>query len=77
MAFLFLWLNAFLFCPKSIQIQKSNYLPLAIMLHYKKYVNLPSLILGQLYETLSLVVNEIRQGESLINPFGPLWVANL
>ncbi|KAL4276611.1 hypothetical protein AHAS_Ahas20G0224500 [Arachis hypogaea] len=59
-AFLLLWLNAFVCCPKSIQIQKSNYFPLAIMLYHKKYINFPSLILGQLYEILSLVVSKIQ-----------------
>ncbi|KAL4390832.1 hypothetical protein AHAS_Ahas03G0184500 [Arachis hypogaea] len=71
-AFLLLWLNSFVFCSKSVQIQKNNYLPLAIMLHHKKLIDLPTLILSQLYETLSLIVGEIRQGDPLINPFGPL-----
>ncbi|KAL4371983.1 hypothetical protein AHAS_Ahas06G0220300 [Arachis hypogaea] len=71
-AFLLLWLNSFVFCSKSVQIQKNNYLPLAIMLHHKKLIDLPALIMSQLYETLSLIVGKIRQEDPLINPFGPL-----
>ncbi|XLT73228.1 hypothetical protein HN873_029654 [Arachis hypogaea] len=76
-AFLLLWLNSFIFCSKSVQIQKNNYLPLTIMLHHKKFIDLPALILSQLFETLSLIVDEIRRRDPSINPFGPLWVVNL
>ncbi|XLT36359.1 hypothetical protein HN873_067651, partial [Arachis hypogaea] len=76
-AFLLLWLNSFIFCSKSVQIQKNNYLSLTIMLHHKKFIDLPALILSQLFETLSLIVDEIRRRDPSINPFDPLWVVNL
>ncbi|MED6123526.1 hypothetical protein PIB30_049984 [Stylosanthes scabra] len=50
---------------------------LAVMLHKKQYVSLANLILGQLYESLTLVVETIHQGQDSFNPFGPLWVADL
>ncbi|RYQ84786.1 hypothetical protein Ahy_B10g104263 [Arachis hypogaea] len=71
-AFLFYWLNAIVFCSRSVQMQKL-FLPLAALLHEGNKFNLAKLILGHLFKELSNFVNCLRK-HSLISIGGPLWL---
>ncbi|RYQ97164.1 hypothetical protein Ahy_B08g093172 [Arachis hypogaea] len=54
-AFLFYWLNAILFCSRSVQMSKL-FLPLAALLHEGKVLNLAKLLLGHIFEELGQFV---------------------
>ncbi|RYR59674.1 hypothetical protein Ahy_A05g025591 [Arachis hypogaea] len=55
-AFLFYWLNALIFCSRSVQMQKLFY-PLATLLHEGKNFNLAKLLLGYIFEEFGQFVN--------------------
>ncbi|RYR38359.1 hypothetical protein Ahy_A09g043397 [Arachis hypogaea] len=54
--FLFYWLNAIIFCSRSIQMSKL-FLPLAALLHEGKALNLAKLLLGHIFEELGQFVH--------------------
>ncbi|RYQ85761.1 hypothetical protein Ahy_B10g105358 [Arachis hypogaea] len=74
-AFLFYWLNAILFCSRSVQISKL-YLSLAILLHEGKTFNLAKLLLGHIFEELGQFVCDLRDNK-IISAGGPLWLLQL
>jgi len=77
-AFLTYWLSMYIFCTRSIQVDK-GYKTLAIQLHEGRDICLSKLILGSLYESLNQAVISIKQyqtGGSLIIP-GPIWLFRL
>ncbi|RYR48899.1 hypothetical protein Ahy_A07g034999 [Arachis hypogaea] len=74
-AFLFYWLNAILFCFRSVQMSKF-YLCLAILLHEGKIFNLAKLLLGNIFEELGQFVCDLRDNK-LISAGGPLWLLQL
>ncbi|RYQ91424.1 hypothetical protein Ahy_B09g097293 [Arachis hypogaea] len=57
-AFLFYWLNAILFCSRSVQISKF-FLPLATLLHEGKALNLAKLLLGHIFEELGQFICDL------------------
>ncbi|RYQ99660.1 hypothetical protein Ahy_B07g087628 [Arachis hypogaea] len=74
-AFLFYWLNAILFCSRSVQMSKL-FLPLATLLHEGKALNLAKLLLGHIFEELGQFVCDLRDNK-IINAGGPLWLLQL
>ncbi|RYQ96530.1 hypothetical protein Ahy_B08g092315 [Arachis hypogaea] len=74
-AFLFYWLNAILFCSRSVQMSKL-FLPLAALLHEGKALNLAKLLLGHIFEKLGQFVCDLRDNK-IINTGGPLWLLQL
>ncbi|RYQ85059.1 hypothetical protein Ahy_B10g104554 [Arachis hypogaea] len=74
-AFLFYWLNAILFCSRSVQMSKF-YLPLATLLHEGKALNLAKLLLGHIFEELGQIVCDLRDNK-IISTWGPLWLLQL
>ena len=74
-AFLSYWLNAVVFCSRSLQMQQRFY-ALAIMLHEGQQLSLSKLIIAQLYEEIGLIVTKL-QHDHLINPGGPIWLLQL
>ncbi|RYR64443.1 hypothetical protein Ahy_A03g010549 [Arachis hypogaea] len=58
-AFLFYWLNAIVFCSRSVQMQKL-FLALAALLHEGNGFNLAKLLLGHLFEELGYLANFLR-----------------
>ncbi|RYQ89686.1 hypothetical protein Ahy_B09g096204 [Arachis hypogaea] len=74
-AFLFYWLNAILFCSRSVQMSKL-FLPLAALLHEGKVLNLAKLLLGRIFEKLCLFVCDLRDNK-IINTGCPLWLLQL
>ncbi|RYR40055.1 hypothetical protein Ahy_A09g045720 [Arachis hypogaea] len=74
-AFLFYWLNAILFCYRSIQISKL-YLSLATLLHEGKSLNLAKFLLGHIFEELGQFVCDLRDNR-IISARGPLWLLQL
>ncbi|RYQ94319.1 hypothetical protein Ahy_B08g089202 [Arachis hypogaea] len=74
-AFLFYWLNAVLFCSRSVQMSKF-YLPLATLLHEGKALNLVKLLLGHIFEELGQFVCDLRDNK-IISTGGPLWLLQL
>ncbi|MED6179028.1 hypothetical protein PIB30_113185, partial [Stylosanthes scabra] len=76
-AFLIYWLNAVLFCSRSVTMQKL-YIPLAIKLHEsKKRLCLAKLLLGELYHNFGQMVDQLRAGDTTLRSGGPLWIAQL
>ncbi|RYR29854.1 hypothetical protein Ahy_B01g054428 [Arachis hypogaea] len=71
-AFLFYWLNAIVFCSRSVQMQKL-FLPFAALLHRENNFNLAKLVLGQLFEELGNFVNCLQKHSS-ISTGGLLWL---
>ncbi|RYR07162.1 hypothetical protein Ahy_B05g074483 [Arachis hypogaea] len=69
-AFLFYWLNAVLFCSRSVQMSKL-FLPLAALLHEGKTLKLAKLLLGHIFEEMSLLTCDFRDNK-IINTGGPL-----
>ncbi|RYQ92886.1 hypothetical protein Ahy_B09g099127 [Arachis hypogaea] len=74
-AFLFYWLNAILFCSRSVQMSKL-FLPLAALLHEGKVLNLAKLLLGHIFKELGQFVQCLRDN-SIISTCGPLWLLQL
>ncbi|QHO33321.1 uncharacterized protein DS421_9g257270 [Arachis hypogaea] len=74
-AFLYYWLNAIIFCSKSVQMQKL-FLPLVALLHEGYKFNLAKLILGNLYDKLGHLVDCLRNNSS-ISVGGSLWLLQL
>ncbi|RYQ84112.1 hypothetical protein Ahy_B10g103026 [Arachis hypogaea] len=62
-AFLYYWLNAIVFCLRSVQMQKL-FLPLASLLHEGYKFNLAKLILGHLFDKLGHLVDCLRANSS-------------
>ncbi|RYR62977.1 hypothetical protein Ahy_A04g020753 [Arachis hypogaea] len=58
-AILFHWLNAIIFCSRSVQMQKL-FLPLVALLHEGNNLNLAKLLLGHIFEELGQFVNYLR-----------------
>ncbi|RYQ83173.1 hypothetical protein Ahy_B10g101799 [Arachis hypogaea] len=61
-AFLFYWLNAILFFSRSVQMLKL-FLPLAIILHEGKILNLAKILLGDIFEELGQFVCDLRDNK--------------
>ncbi|RYR59593.1 hypothetical protein Ahy_A05g025494 [Arachis hypogaea] len=74
-AFLFYWLNAIVFCSRSVQMSKF-FLPLAALLHEGNNLNLAKLLLRHVFEELGQFVNCLRN-IYLISKGGPLWLFQL
>ncbi|RYR07457.1 hypothetical protein Ahy_B05g074812 [Arachis hypogaea] len=74
-AFLFYWLNAIVFCSRSVQMSKF-FLPLAALLHEENTLNLAKLLLGRIFEELGQFVHCLRDN-CLISVGGPLWLLQL
>ncbi|RYR73154.1 hypothetical protein Ahy_A02g007481 [Arachis hypogaea] len=74
-AFLFYWLNAVLFCSRSVQMSKL-FLPLTVLLHEKKVLNLAKLLLGHVFEELNHFVHCL-QNNSMISTGDFLWLLQL
>ncbi|RYR53923.1 hypothetical protein Ahy_A06g029160 [Arachis hypogaea] len=68
-AFLFYWLNAVIFCSRSVQMSKF-FLPLAALLHEGNNLNLAKLLLWHIFEDLGQFVNCL-QNNYLISTGGP------
>ena len=67
-AFLSYWLNAIVFCSRSLRMQQ-RYYALAVMLHEGHRLCLAKLIIDQLYEEMGFVVAKLQKDDS-INPGG-------
>ncbi|RYR10606.1 hypothetical protein Ahy_B05g079052 [Arachis hypogaea] len=69
-SFLFYWLNAIIFCSRSVQMLKF-FLPLAALLHEANTLNLAKLLLGHVFEEIGQFVHCLRDN-CLISTGGPL-----
>ncbi|XP_057428984.1 uncharacterized protein LOC130722314 [Lotus japonicus] len=76
-AFLLYWLSAYVFCTKSLRIP-AKLLPLANLLHEGRQLAMARLVLGNLYQMLNEVVEDIRNTKTVsLNAAGPLWLFQL
>ncbi|RYR35081.1 hypothetical protein Ahy_A10g050209 [Arachis hypogaea] len=78
-AFLFYWLNAILFCSRSVQMSKF-FLPLATLLHEGKVLNLAKLLLGHILEELGQFDfdnDQLNFTPFLCHNYGPVWLDRL
>ena len=73
--FLLYWLNSIVFCSKSVKAQ-TTLLPLAALLHEVRKLCLSKLLLAQLYEETTCIVEQIKRGKNF-NPGGPFWLLQL
>ncbi|RYR53670.1 hypothetical protein Ahy_A06g028879 [Arachis hypogaea] len=71
-AFLFYWLNAIVFCSRSVQMSKL-FLPLASLLHEGNNLNLAKIFLEHIFKELGQFVNYLRNNY-LLSTGGPLWL---
>ncbi|RYR27859.1 hypothetical protein Ahy_B01g051923 [Arachis hypogaea] len=75
-AFLFYWLNATVFCSRSVQMTKF-FLPLAALLHEGHTLNLAKLLLAHVFEELDFYNENLNFTPFLRRNCGPAWLDHL